>query len=664
MWRIASFVLLAWIISPELLSGSSVTIATSPVGLMVVVDGTAATAPQTFTWIAGSQHTLSVMSPQQGGVGTRYAFSAWSDGGGQTHTVSAPASDTTYSVTFKTQYLLTVTASPPGAGTFSFNPPSPDGYYDAQTQSPPSQLVAITPKGTGYIWHAWSGDVVGPFVFFVDPIISVPMDRPRNVVGVFDKSINVTFNRSSLNFGITADRSLVTSPQLVTAKFTATSPVNWTAEGDLPYFLASPYSGTGNVTLQVSVFGVPFCSIPFPCEITITSTSMTDLPNRAFVLINVATVTAGSSYGGFDTPRDGTVGLSGSIPVTGWALDSIEVTKVDIWREPIDGEAVQSNGLVSIGDAGFVSDARPDVAAVFPRAPLNYRAGWGYLLLTNLLPNGGNGTFRLHAIAHNKAGIATDLGVHTITVDNVHASKPFGTIDTPAPGETISGNTYVNFGWALTQNPYVIPIDGSTMMVYVDGVPLGHPAYGQFRSDIATMFPGLANTNGAVGFFFLDTTKLSNGVHTISWSVTDNANRRDGIGSRYFAVLNAGIGPVAAPEETVQAMPSGTVSLRRSFDEKRDAESLSPDDTGKYVIDLEELDRIQLQIGATNGHLLVNGELRSLPIGSTLSDGAFYWQAGLGFVGEYEFLFERRDVEPVHVRVVIHPKDSAAVERP
>ncbi len=83
----------------------------------------------------------------------------------------------------------------------------------------------------------------------------------------------------------------------------------------------------------------------------------------------------------------------------------------------------------------------------------------------------------------------------------------------------------VNFGWALTQNPYLIPLDGSTITVLVDGVTLGHPTYNQYRADIATDFPGLANSNGAVGFFCLDTTTLADGMHNIAWVVTDNGGR-------------------------------------------------------------------------------------------------------------------------------------------
>ena len=94
------------------------------------------------------------------------------------------------------------------------------------------------------------------------------------------------------------------------------------------------------------------------------------------------------------------------------------------------------------------------------------------------------------------------------------------------------------FGWTLTPQPTAIPKDGSTIQVYVDGAALGQPVYNQYRSDIATLFPGYANTNEAVGYFVLDTTGLANGIHTIAWSVTDDLGRVDGIGSRYFWVQN------------------------------------------------------------------------------------------------------------------------------
>jgi hypothetical protein len=192
-----------------------------------------------------------------------------------------------------------------------------------------------------------------------------------------------------------------------------------------------------------------------------------------------------------------------------------------------------------VGDAVFVDGARPDVAAAYPTYPANTRAGWGYMLLTNMLPNHGNGTYKLWLHAVDREGRQTLLGTRTFTCSNAAATLPFGTLDTPAQGATVGGSAYVVFGWALTPVPGAIPADGSTIWVYVDGVPVGHPVYDQYRADIATLFPGYANSNGAVGYYVLDTTTLSSGMHSIAWLVTDDQGRSQGIGSRYFWVANA-----------------------------------------------------------------------------------------------------------------------------
>src|SRR5262249_9530476 len=123
--------------------------------------------------------------------------------------------------------------------------------------------------------------------------------------------------------------------------------------------------------------------------------------------------------------------------------------------------------------------------------------------------------------------------------NNAGGVKAFGGIDTPDQGETISGTNYTNFGWALTPLPNAISSDGSTIVVYIDGLPVGRPTYGQPRADIAAIFPGRNNSDNAVGFFQFDTTALANGVHTIAWAVTDNAGNSEGIGSRFFTVSNS-----------------------------------------------------------------------------------------------------------------------------
>jgi hypothetical protein len=82
----------------------------------------------------------------------------------------------------------------------------------------------------------------------------------------------------------------------------------------------------------------------------------------------------------------------------------------------------------------------------------------------------------------------------------------------PAP---ISGHIFVS-GWGFES----IPI--STVTVYVDNVAVGNAFYGEARPDVKQGIPSAPLYSGfSLG---VDTTTLSNGVHTISVEVTDSAN--------------------------------------------------------------------------------------------------------------------------------------------
>jgi Glucose / Sorbosone dehydrogenase len=68
--------------------------------LKLVVNSASSKAPVTArTVIVGSQNTISAVSPQTKGNKT-YTFSSWSDGGAQTHNISAPPVATTYTAQF------------------------------------------------------------------------------------------------------------------------------------------------------------------------------------------------------------------------------------------------------------------------------------------------------------------------------------------------------------------------------------------------------------------------------------------------------------------------------------------------------------------------------------------------------------------------------------
>jgi PKD repeat protein len=76
------------------------TFQTTPGGLKLVVNSTSSTSSFSRTVIVGSTNTISAVSPQPKG-GKTYQFVSWSDGGAQTHTITAPSTTATYSARFK-----------------------------------------------------------------------------------------------------------------------------------------------------------------------------------------------------------------------------------------------------------------------------------------------------------------------------------------------------------------------------------------------------------------------------------------------------------------------------------------------------------------------------------------------------------------------------------
>ena len=212
-------------------------------------------------------------------------------------------------------------------------------------------------------------------------------------------------------------------------------------------------------------------------------------PRRGTVLIGPRVFTVNQSapeatppFGFIDTPLDGTQ-VDGSVAIGGWALDDLGVFDVRLYRNAVAPEP--PGHAILLGKAVFVENARPDIERAYPSFPHARRAGWGFMLLTNMLPQQGNGTFEISAYAVDGDLTEALLGRRTIVVNNAIATTPFGAIDTPRQGETIAGAAYVNFGWALTPQPKAIPPGWSTFLVYVDGVPLGPVNYNTFRSDIA-----------------------------------------------------------------------------------------------------------------------------------------------------------------------------------
>lgn len=79
---------------------STITLASSPNGLQLTMDGQPCIAPCVFQSVVGMRRDIGAVSPQ-GISGSNYVFGSWSDRGRVTHTITTPTSATIYTATFK-----------------------------------------------------------------------------------------------------------------------------------------------------------------------------------------------------------------------------------------------------------------------------------------------------------------------------------------------------------------------------------------------------------------------------------------------------------------------------------------------------------------------------------------------------------------------------------
>jgi hypothetical protein len=479
----------------------------------------------------------------------------------------------------------------------------------------------------------------------------------------------IGMNRSYLNFG--AAGSKITGSQVLLIGNTGTGTLNWSISDNKSWLKVSPASGTDSGVVTVTADKSGLSAGTYYGTVTISDPNASNSPKKLPVWLRV--YNSGSTanpFGDFATPVHGST-VRNSIAVTGWVLDDIEVKNVKIY-----------NGSNYVGDAVFVDGARPDVESAYPDYPRNYQAGWGYMMLTNFLPGGGNGTYTIRAKATDAEGHTVTLGSKTITVDNANAVKPFGAIDTPTQGGTASGSKFVNWGWALTPLPNKIRTNGSDIDVVVDGVKIGHPVYNNYRADIAGLFPSYNNSSGAIGYFYLDTRAYENGVHAIQWIAKDKAGNSDGIGSRYFTIQNTGGNRASPAQSTMRrvfnidaphpyAVLNGfpvdkehPVRVKKGFRGDKRPQVFYPDEGGNIMVEIEELERLEIRlasgdvpVGWHSGFLSFAESLKPLPVGSTfdVAGGVFYWSPGPGFVGDYELLFVdilRNRIKRVTIRIL------------
>ena len=482
----------------------------------------------------------------------------------------------------------------------------------------------------------------------------------------------MSLERLSLFFGAISNATAFTSQtsaQIVRLRQVGAGTVTWTAVSNAPWLVVSPASGSGPAPLTISTQFASGLTTSQTGTVTLTFTGAANSPGPIAATLTIVPNSTTVPFGVFDTPAGDATVLAGSIAVTGWALDNVGVQRVELWRDLQPGETTPPftstptdprNGKVFISNATFVDNARPDVEALYPTTPFKYRAGWGYLLLTWGLWNQGNGTYKLYAYAFDQENNLGTIGTKTIIVSNNAATKPFGSIDTPAIGGEASGP---NFGWGLTPKVNGVAtckIQPSGVQVSIDSGPLQPVVYGDARTDIAGAFTGFSNSAAAGGHYIFDWSSLSNGTHTIGWLITDDCNRADGVGSRFFQV-SSGSSLTAAVMEAQRAVAAPETESTEPITVAHGYGELpvivTPGEAGSRTIEVAQNDRIEVRVPRgfeTAYQLGPGGERRALPTGATwdATSGTLSWQPAPGFLGRYRIVFTNGH-ERISIRIVV-----------
>lgn len=234
-----------------------------------------------------------------------------------------------------------------------------------------------------------------------------------------------------------------------------------------------------------------------------------------------------------DSPTVGSV-VSGTINVTGWALDTGAGTPISSVQVLVDG--------VLAGNATY-GTPRPDVCTVYPGQPGCPNVGYSYALNTTVYTPGSH-VITVTATDSDNNPVSGSLNV-TVTV----VVPPSVMIDSLTPGEIVTGTVTVG-GWAI-DSATTVGTAISSVQILVDGNAVGLANYGVNRPDVCIVYPGRPGCPN-VGFqYSLNTSTLAPGSHTVTAVATDTETPPQ------TASWAINITVVAAPTVTIESPATG-----------------------------------------------------------------------------------------------------------
>ncbi len=237
-----------------------------------------------------------------------------------------------------------------------------------------------------------------------------------------------------------------------------------------------------------------------------------------------------------DSPQDGDA-VFGLVEVQGWILDDGEdCGPIAEWLSCEWSEALVSSVDLYVDDV-YVASAdlgqpRWDVLQAYPwYAGTPYeRPGFSVSF------NAGNYTWGEHPLFLRVTlsdSTVWDYGHIVVNLRPTLNQAPFGELERPGENQPMNG-IFPMTGWALDDS------EVAKIEVLVDGLIVGPVNTRTHRPDIAHRFPAHPGAEDAGFIRMLNTTEMTNGVHTVAIRLTDNEGMVRVIGRRFVQTFNAG----------------------------------------------------------------------------------------------------------------------------
>ena len=211
---------------------------------------------------------------------------------------------------------------------------------------------------------------------------------------------------------------------------------------------------------------------------------------------------------------------SGLVMVQGWALSPITISRIELWVD----DTKQHNAIMFL--------PRIDIEQAYPDWPGIHTARPGFItgFMANRFPNGPH---TLEIIVYTIDGVAHGVGRRTININNTINQAPFGFIDIP------DGSGVYNVSGAFPVSGWAADTDGiQRIEVLIDNGIVQGAVHGDPRPDVGASFPDFPGAAFSGWIANVDSTRYTNGIHTLTVRAIDRNGLENTIGHRTVQIIN------------------------------------------------------------------------------------------------------------------------------